>query len=467
MTPPALKVPARMRAGITRYRPDDADDLASFQLDAFGPDTRQVDRDRDAWLFDANPCRSGGDGRDVWVCRRDGAIVGQQAEIPYDLQVGADAHRAAWGIDLMVEDAWHMRGVGPALLATQLDEQPIVTGLNMSDKGFALYERAGFLDLGVIPVYLRPLDVRGAVRLGGMPGPVRRAAPVLGPTLAAADRAAVAALRAAGVRLEAVDRFDERVDEVWAAAHAAAGDQVVLARRDLTVVRWSIDQRPDRDVMRRHYLTRGGRTLGYVVVRPAGSAETPTAVVVDYLAPARWVAPLLLTAGVAAAHEGGAVALSAKTRNEPADRFLRAAGFVRRQRGADEPIRFMAWCRDPDVADRLGDPARWFVTSADCDLEYGTTRPLAPPDHPPSRQGRVGWANLRAVRQGRQTARAGGTRTQPWWRPRLMHRRSDPHVQHFDDDALTARGHAARGTSERRKPSPPASTTSPPRGSDV
>jgi hypothetical protein len=363
-----------MRAGIARYRPADADDLATFQLATFGPGTRQVDRARDAWLFDGNPCRTGDGTRDMWVCRRDGAIVGQQAEIPFDLQVGHAAHRAAWGIDLMVDDAWHMRGVGPALLATQLDERPLVCGLNMSDKGFVLYERAGFLDLGVIPVYLRPLDVRGAARLGGVPGPVRRAAPVLGPALAAADRAAVAALRTAGVRLEAVDRFDERVDEVWAAVQHAgggAGDGAVLARRDHPVVRWSIDERPDRDVMRRHYLTRGGRTLGYVVVRPAGTAETPTAVVVDYLAPPRWVAPLLLAAGVAAARDGGAVALSAKTRNEPADRFLRAAGFVRRLRGADEPVRFMAWCRDPLLADRLRDPARWFVTSADCDLEYG------------------------------------------------------------------------------------------------
>jgi hypothetical protein len=193
------------------------------------------------------------------------------------------------------------------------------------------------------------------------------------------------------VRLEAVDRFDERVDEVWAATHGADGEgagagaagsagssggghrAAVLARRDLTSVSWCIDERPDRDVMRRHYLTRGDRTLGYVVVRPAGTAETPTAVVVDYLAPPRWVAPLLLAAGVAAAREIGAVALSVKTRNEPADRWLRAAGFVRRLRGADEPIRFMVWCRDPALADRVRDPARWFVTSTDCDLEYGMT----------------------------------------------------------------------------------------------
>jgi hypothetical protein len=365
-----VKVPARLKEGISRYRPDDADDLADFQLTNFGPGTRQVDRERDAWLFDGNPCRSEGDGRDMWVCRRDGIIVGQQAEIPFDLRVGTSDHRAAWGIDLMVDDAWRMRGVGPALVATQLDHRPILCGLNMSDKGFALYERGGFIDLGVIPVYLRPLDLRRAVGLGQAPGAVRRVAPVLGPVLRAADAAGLAALRAGGVRLEPIERFDERVDDVWKAVTEPG--HLVLARRDLSVLSWSIDQRPDRDRMWRYYLTRRGRVLGYAVLRTGGTPGAPTAVVVDYLATPRWLAPLLVAAGDAA-RERGAVAMSVKTRDEPADRFLRAAGFVRRNRGADEPIRFMVHCRDDDLAEHLRDPARWFITSADCDLEYAMT----------------------------------------------------------------------------------------------
>jgi hypothetical protein len=365
-----VKVPDRYRAGITRYTPADADDLRAFQLRTFEAGSREVDEARTAWLFDRNPCRTADGTRDIYVCRRDGEIVGQQAEIPFDLRVGASDHRAAWGIDLMVDDAWRMRGVGPALVATQLDHRPIVCGLNMSDKGFALYERGGFIDLGVIPVYLRPLDLRRAVGLGQVPRAVRRVAPVLGPVLRAADSAGLAALRARGVRLEPIERFDERVDEVWTAVTAPG--HAVLARRDRSVLSWSIDQRPDRDRMWRYYLTRRGRVLGYVVVRIGGTHDAPTAVVVDYLATPRWVAPLLVAAGDAA-RERGAVAMSVKTRDEAADRSLRAAGFVRRDRGADDPIRFMVHCRDADLADQLRDPARWFITSADCDLEYAMT----------------------------------------------------------------------------------------------
>jgi hypothetical protein len=364
-----VRVPAKLRVGIERYQASDADELAAFQLGTFGPGTRQVDRGRDTWLFEQNPSRSG-DARDMWVCHREGAIVGQQAEIPFDLRVGPHERRAAWGIDLMVEEAWRLRGVGPALVATQLEHRSIVAGLNMSDQGFTLYERAGFTDLGIIPVYLRALDVRRASRLSGVPDGARRVAPVAGPALRALDAAASAAMRLAGVRLEAVDRFDERVDDVW---NAALPDYPVLAHRDHTAVSWSIDQRPDRDRMRRYYLTRRGHALGYAVLRPAGTDAEPTVVVVDYLAPARWVAPLLVATAAASRREG-AIAMSVKTRNAPADRSLRAAGFVRRVHGADSPIRFMVHCTDDaDVCTRLRDPAQWFVTSADCDLEYAMT----------------------------------------------------------------------------------------------
>jgi hypothetical protein len=364
-----VKVPARFKVGITRYTPADADDLLAFQLRTFGPAVRQVDAGRAAWLFDRNPCRTDDATRDMWVCRRDGAIVGQQAEIPFDLKAGTLERRAAWAVDLMVDDAWRLRGVGPALVSTQLEHRQIVAGLNLSDKGHATYTRGGWTDLGIVPVYLRPLDLGRAARLGSVPARIARLSPAAGPALRAADGAAVALLRAAGARLVPVARFDERVDEVW---RDASPHYPVLAHRDLASVRWRIDDRPDRARMQRHYLVARDRTVGYVVLRPAGTAAAPTAVIVDYLAAPRWVAPLLVAAGNVARRQG-AVALSVKTRNEPADRLLRAAGFVRRERGTDEPVRFMVRCTDATVSDLVDEPANWFITSADSDLEYGMT----------------------------------------------------------------------------------------------
>src|SRR5690606_12721265 len=135
-----------------------------------------------------------------------------------------------------------------ALLDTALAEFPIMGVMNMSLRGFALCQGLGFADLGVVPVYLRPLDLAGAAAAGTLPGPVRRAAPVAGPALRAVDAAVVAALAAGGARLERVERFDERIDEVWQAARPTTAG-AVMARRDLQAVAWSIDDRPDRDRM--------------------------------------------------------------------------------------------------------------------------------------------------------------------------------------------------------------------------
>jgi hypothetical protein len=81
------------------------------------------------------------------------------------------------------------------------------------------------------------------------------------------------------------------------------------------------------------------------------------------------------------ARSRGAAAMSVKTRN---DRALRLAGFVRREQGADEPIRFLAHAKDDDgdVNGLVSDPDARFVTSADSGLEYAM--PPATASDPPS-----------------------------------------------------------------------------------
>ena len=369
-----MKVSDRFKVGITRYQPTDAEELAAFQLESFGEGTRQVDPARRTWLFEQNPCIDA-DGPGVWICRRNDAIVGQQAEIPYDLRVGDDERRAAWAVDLMVDPDWRLKGVGPGLVATQLEGRTIVGGLNLSEKGFATYSRGGWTDLGIVPAYFRPLDAKRTLAVAPVPAKLRKLAPVAGPALRVADEIAAGATRATGARLVPVDRFDERVDQVWA---DASPHYPVLARRDLAALSWRVDQRPDASGLRRYYLVRGGRTVGYVVLRPTTWSDEAVVVVVDYLAPPRWVAPLLLAAGQAARREG-AVTMLAKTRNEQADRWLRATGFVRREQATDSPIRFMVHCTDDDpvVCELVSRPENWFVTSTDSDLEYATVAPAA------------------------------------------------------------------------------------------
>jgi hypothetical protein len=62
-----------------------------------------------------------------------------------------------------------------------------------------------------------------------------------------------------------------------------------------------------------------------------------------------------------------------KTRNEPADRYLRATGFVRRDKGTDDVIRMVLSCNtEPDVCSVGSQPENWLLTSADADLELAS-----------------------------------------------------------------------------------------------
>jgi GNAT superfamily N-acetyltransferase len=366
---PGRRVPERFRVGITRHRPGDpseAAELAAWWREVFGPGW--LEAERNAWLYEQNPC-VGPDGPGPWLCRRDGKIVGQQGEVPFELQVGGRLRPAVWALDLHVDGAWRLRGVGPALIATLLERNPIVCMLDLSDDGYGAFSGAGATDLGTIRIYRRPLDARRALHMAGAPAALRRFAPLVAPVLRLADAVAGAATRLAGARLVAVDRFDERSDEAWEAAHPS---YPVLARRDRAALAWRIDQRPDRDVLRRHYLVRRGRAIGYVVLRPTTASGERSAVVVDYLAPPQWVAPLLMAAGRAARRDG-AVALSVKTRNDRADRALRLAGFVRRAREHDRQLQLMVHCtEDGETSALVHQPNAWFLTATDSNLEHPT-----------------------------------------------------------------------------------------------
>jgi GNAT superfamily N-acetyltransferase len=358
--------------GIERVDPlgsDDAEAIDAFQRAHFPPHSRQVAPANRAWLFGPGNPHAGEAGPAFWVCRRDGRIVGQQTELPAVLKIGDAERTVSWAIDLMVDPAWRLRGVGPALVDTVLSHRPIVGVLYASDDGYPAFLKAGCTELGAMPVYRRPLDPRRALQMPQVPARLRRLAPVLGPALRSTDALAAGAVRLAGARLVPVDAFDERSDQVW---RATAPCYPVLARRDLAALRWKIDQRPDRYQLRCWYLERRGRAIGYVVVRPTLSAGGRTAVVVDYLAPPRWVAPLLLAAGREAARDGAA-ALSVRTRNRWADRSLRLAGFVPRPADGGHPIHHLVHCTEQDqaVAARVLDPDSWFLTAGDGDLESG------------------------------------------------------------------------------------------------
>lgn len=351
---------------VRRYEPGDAERRLEFDLRLYGPGTRQVDQERFAWLYERNPFRSP-EGYDYWLAEAGGHLVGHQAQIVHELSIRGARHLSSWGVDLMADPGFRNRTAGPALINNMLSLRPIGGGINASVRGRRAGQTFGASELGYVSVYIRPLDLRAVTGERGSSTKVRAAAGVGHPVLRTVDRSLARAGRAGGALLEPVDRFDPRVDEVW---RASAPDYPVLMVRDYEATRWRLDDRPDRDCLLRYYFVVKGRTLGYVAMRP--SRRSSAMVVVDYLAPTRWVAPMLtLAASEAGRH--GAGALVCKTVNPRADPWLRRAGFLKRDRGLDQEMLFSMICNDEQLAGDVLDIEKWFVTAADADLEPGTT----------------------------------------------------------------------------------------------
>lgn len=359
-----MKCPARYREGITRCDAADLPAALVFRERAHPPGAPAASPQYFRWLYAEQPLR-----RDeqpaLWLCRRGGAVVGQQGALPVELSVDGRRLRAAWAIDLHVEEAWRRRGVGPAMMAHLCDQQSVTLGLDVSDAAGAMMLRGGWEEVGRLPLWVRPLDPAALLRARGRPLPPGVAA-ALRATAAAGSMALAALPFAAGLRVEPMTAFDARADRLWA---SVAGTRPVAAVRDSESLGWRFDAPwPRRRAeLRRLYLLRRDRLVGHAVLRHGRWREVPVTWLVDCLAEPRAL-PALLARCVDEARRAGDAALIWQALDPYATGALRLLGFVRFESQMRLLIHFGT---DLDVAvmERLRDPRCWLVTRGDADVD--------------------------------------------------------------------------------------------------
>src|SRR5687768_10218169 len=159
---------AELARSVKGYDVTEKAALREFQRAWFGPTSRQFDDDFSAWLFEQNPHRNRA-ASTLWLCKRDGVVVGQQASIPVCLQVGEREYQAAWGIDLMVHADWRLKGIAPALNAVYTQSADVLLGLGLEDPPYRAFLRAGWHDVGTMALFVRPLDPQACS--GGLGAP--------------------------------------------------------------------------------------------------------------------------------------------------------------------------------------------------------------------------------------------------------------------------------------------------------
>ena len=353
---------AEIARSIKRYEDSDKPQLRAFQAEYFGAASRQCDDRYFEWLFEKNPNR-GAEGPELWIARRDGEIVAQQASIPVVLKADERELRAAWGIDLMVRSEWRLKGVAPVLNAVFEESADVLLGAALSEPAHKAFMRRGWSDLGKMTIWARPLDSAKCLQEFGVPAYLARLVPslVTKGTAVAAGRVVGALARA---RLEPVAAFDERVDALWT---LSSPDYRLLVKRDYAYLRWRFDETPCRENYRRYYLERKGTLVGYAVVLVEPWRGAKAARIVDYLAPRRWLRPLLARViETVSAH--GVAAVSVENLHAAGDPVLRSLGCMR----MPAVTRFImrAGERASPLRDTMGSMGNWYLSVGDSDLDH-------------------------------------------------------------------------------------------------
>lgn len=352
---------ADIERSVVPYDPSNKTALREFQRAYFGPTSRQCDDRFAEWLFEQNPHRDPNEPT-LWLCKRDGVVVGQQASIPVRLKVGELQYRAAWVIDLMVHPDWRLKGVAPALFAAYAKSTEVMLGLGLEDLAYRTFRRAGWKDIGTLSLFVRPLDPQACAKGLNAPKLLTKLAPrvLVGGSAQIIGRVAGGFSR---VSLEAIPAFDERVDRVWA---VASRDYDIVLKRDFASLRWRFDEIPYRACYERYYFARKGKIVGYVVIRMDAWYGRTVGRVIDYFTERQSLA-VCLALIIAELHAKGTAAVFFEQLHAGSVNVLRALGCLRVR--TSERFMFNLRDRSAPLAGTLNQADRWFVTPGDSDLD--------------------------------------------------------------------------------------------------
>ncbi len=234
------------RFSIVHLTPDRSAELRDFLRRAYADQPAAAFHDTQVavghwrWVGDLYPpCR--GEGSTGWICLKHGQIVGYFGTLPALAHLRGEHVPFCWGRDLIAAPELRGAGVGPLLIRTVVKESQrpfLIAGLN--EAVYVLYQRMGFLDLGMIPLYAKIYQPGRFANGFGWPGAVRRTAAIAIPILQGV-RTLGAGMRSDGVACETLARFDERFDRWWAGVEPFFPRTV---HRDSATMNWRYFQHP-------------------------------------------------------------------------------------------------------------------------------------------------------------------------------------------------------------------------------
>jgi GNAT superfamily N-acetyltransferase len=347
---------------LSRCRLDELDDLLRFRRAVHGEQSTFADESYLRWMYLGHPAADPA-ALSCWTCRSpDGHVIGQIGGYPVGLRIGDEHARAFWTLDGAVEPGHRGRGIFGRLLQPAAVERAVAMVTESSPSATKAMLRAGWIDLGTLPIFIRPLRIGSMLQTRGRSALGETVGLAADLALWSADRLARVACAIASLDLEEISRFDGRADAIW---EKASRSYRVICSRDSATLNWRFVDFP-KSRYRSFYLRRHGEAIGYVVLSLGSRGRDPAGIIVDFLCEPPWI-PGLLALCLQFFRAERMSTVCCLHRNPVSTAAFAALGFARRDTGWP----FLAKPRSVSAAGLalVRDPGNWFLTGADSDLD--------------------------------------------------------------------------------------------------
>ena len=391
MADPRLRAPAQIdpledvptAIIVRRASRSDRPAIARFIEDAYGGRAKYKATPRWTWQFVDNPfeCRQG-DQVPVWVALDGDRVVGQIAVQKALLQIEGKTLEAGWAVDIMVLRSYRGAGIGHRLHEAVASEVDILMSLYMAEASRRMAERQGCFTIAEVHQLARLVrfDAMSVRRYLLLHTANHRWAHVVAhlscsifqvhllfarlanPLLRLRDLVKRSPGGLGATSVVEIDCFGPEIDELW---ERTRGDYPVIVPRDARFLNWRFVDCPEPKY-RRFVAERGGRAVGYVVLRRAEPVELPLGIIVDLYASRDDVETVDELVRHSLAFFGGNVsAVDCGTSVAEFEAVLRTHGFFRT--GAHRPT---CICRESALRDRLARLRNdWFFSKGDHDWD--------------------------------------------------------------------------------------------------
>ncbi len=357
------------------YRVEDTEQVFELMSEIYDEAVMDNSRRHWTWQYFDNPKNRNGKPA-IRVIERRGEIVAMICGISQEFWLDGRVSWGLWIVDFMARQAGTEKKerlrFGQRLAFEARDTHPLIAGVNRPALNRYWKRVLGdHVDIVAAPMMIRPLSYRRLAK-EKFGNPLIASAAGIGaavamPLVFRERRPSISSEH----RLDAVERFDDDVDEFWGRAAATFSH---LAVRDASYLNWRYADIPDR-TYNRFVLRRDGRTAGWIVTRTLSGGNLMKGRIVDLLACREdFEAWYLLLSGVTDRfREAGAdLVHGLGSPVEPLMRAYRAAGFKANPEHSRES-QYIAYNRIEDLdQDAFYNGDNWYVTLGDSDTDFAT-----------------------------------------------------------------------------------------------